>query len=81
MKIALNEINRIKLIGEPAIFLPYIVITNSNQIVAAAKRLQALAIKIRNNNKGKAIFKILFKLKSSNNIKAITKDKCLWVIF
>ena len=75
MKIALDEINRIKLISEPVVLLLYIIMTNSSQIVAAAKRLQALAVKMRSNGEGKAMFEISFKLESSNDIKAIIKDK------
>jgi hypothetical protein len=77
MTIALEKIDRIKLIGKPARLLPYIVMTNSNQMVATAKKQQALATKIRSNSKSKVMFKIPFKLESGNNVKVIMKDRWL----
>jgi len=75
MTIALEEINRVKLISKPVGLLPYIIITSSNRIVATAKRQQALATKIKSISKGKIMFKIPFKLESGNNVKAIIKDR------
>ena len=73
--IALEKINRIKLIGKPVELLLYIIMTNNNQIVTTAKKRQASAVKIRNSSKGKAMFEIPFKLKSSNDVKVVVKDR------
>ena len=81
MTIALEKIDRIKMIGEPAELLPYIVMTNNNQMVATAKKRQASAAKMRNSGEGKAMFEIPFKLESGNDVKVVAKDRWLWVMF
>ena len=50
-------------------------------MVTTAKKQQALVEKIRSSSKSKAIFEIPFKLKSSNNIKVIVKNRWLQVMF
>ena len=81
MTIALEDIDRVKLIGKPTGLLPYIVMTSSNRMVVTAKRLQALAAKIRSSGEGKVMFEIPFKPESRNGVKAVTKDRWLWVMF
>ncbi|OCK73851.1 hypothetical protein K432DRAFT_398562 [Lepidopterella palustris CBS 459.81] len=80
MTIAMEQNDRIRLIGESARMLPYIAVMRSNEMVATATRRQALTAQTR-SSRGKAIFEIPFHSEPSKDAKTVARDRWLWLVF